>query len=239
MKETPEPPRWEGWRKALKQELGVLAFFAGFEAAITGVYALVQLGPGPGDFIDTWLRARWSTPWGAATAIFVHLEFEHYWGNALGLLAILALFVPADWSFKIASSQRTRPLFLAVVGSAVVGNLLSMWRVPAPLPGSSPLGASGVVYGLFGAALALAVVNSAHYLRLWGNQRRSGRPSRLVVSLAAMNLVFCLLFTPLRSPAEFFAVASANGLVHIVGFLGGLLTGLCYGLLWFLEAWKS
>ena len=239
MKQTPEPPRWEGWRKALKQELGVLAFFAGFEAAITGVYALVQLGPGPGDFIDTWLRARWSTPWGAATAIFVHLGFEHYSGNALGLLAILALFVPADWSFRIASSRRTWPLLLAVVGSAVVGNLLSTWRVPAPLPGSSPLGASGIEYGLLGAALALAVLNSAHYVRLWGNQRRSGRPSLLVAWLAAMNLVFCLPWALLRSPAEFFAVASANGLVHIVGFFGGLLTGLCYGLLWFLEAWNS
>ena len=200
-----EAPRWECVRRMLWQERHVFAFFATVSVAISVVFVFGQLGPEQTNFVEVWLRASLSKPWGILTAMFVHFEVEHYTQNLGSLLLMLIAFEPVNWSFELAAERRVSFPLWAVLGSAALANLLAVLIVPAPQPGSSPFGASGIVHGVIGATIGLGLTNTIHYAKpLAANLRRKNR-AVLVPMLFFTNLTFSvgLLLEAAFSPVAF------------------------------------
>src|SRR3989442_1787678 len=94
--------------------------------------------------------------------------------------------LPRWEGWRKALAQELRVLLVI----AALANLLVILVIPAPLPGSSPFGASGVVYGLIGAMIGLALVNVPYYARAL---RITNKPDRLAIILFATNLTLCSL----------------------------------------------
>jgi len=221
-----QAPRWGGWHHAIARELRPLVIFGTVCVVMSAVFYVGQLGPGPKEFIDTWLRAYPTKPWTIVTAMFVHFEIGHFLANLVGLLGFLGLFVLANWSFELMAGRRVSFPLSVIFGSATVANLVNVKIIPAPLPGSSPFGASGIVYGLIGTTIGLALVNSFWYVRLlWTSEK----PTRLIRVLFFINLLLSSLLLFLLYPAVFFGLGVSNALGHVVSFLGGLLVAMLIG----------
>src|SRR5437870_3426939 len=219
------PQTWERLKRLVRDERGIFALIVLVSALSSVVFVFEQLGQEQHDFIETWLRASWSKPWGLVTAIFVHANFDHYIYNIIGLVLFLPFLLTANWSLEHALGRRVSfPAWVPFV-SAVLANLL----VFVIQPGSSPFGASGVVYAVIGVTVGLSLVNSLHYTRkLLGGPKQDG----LVRLLWFANL---LVFVPLfivviSSPAGFAGVGEGvNALGHILAFLAGLLASAAFG----------
>ena len=231
MNQIPVALRWEGLRRVLWQERLVLLYVAGTCAAISVVFVVVQAGPEQREFVDDWLRAyRWR-PWGVVSAIFVHFEADHYPANLGGLVGFLGFLALANWSFELAAGRRILFPIGAMFLNAASANLLSVLIIPPSSPGSSPFGASGLVYALIGATVGLALLNVPFYWRLMRRVIRNEEDSpRFVRALLATNLFLCSFLLFLLYPAQFFGVGQSNALGHLVSFVGGLFVTYFYGL---------
>ncbi len=138
---------------------------------------------------------QYSQWWRIFTAAFLHGGVPHI---ALNMLALYWVGSPVEMLF---GKVRFAILYaLAIVGSGLAVVYFSDYAVPT-------LGASGAIYGLFGALVAVG-------LRLGARGRAL---IMRVLPVVALNLVFT------------FAIPGISAAAHI----GGLITGLLAGLLLF------
>ncbi|ODA89375.1 rhomboid family protein [Leifsonia xyli subsp. xyli] len=130
-------------------------------------------------------------PWRMLTSLFAHASLIH-----------LALNMYTLWVFGIALEPmlgrlRYAALFL-IAGFA--GSLAVLLITP---PGQGVLGASGAIFGMFGAFFII--------------QRRLGGNATQILTLVAINLAI-----------GFIPGLNISWQAHIGGFIGGLLLGLIY-----------
>ncbi|MDR1208739.1 MAG: rhomboid family intramembrane serine protease [Clostridiales bacterium] len=130
--------------------------------------------------------------WRIATAAFVHIGFAHWLYN------MLSLFIFGGRYERLLGTGRFLMVFLL---SAVVGNFLnSLFSVSSVLAG-----ASGGIFGLIGACLAVT----------WITKRRiSGLSSYMLAVFAVVGLIIGL------------ADPEIGNIAHFTGFVTGLLLGL-------------
>ncbi len=131
--------------------------------------------------------------WRLLSATFLHGSFDHLVGNAV---ALFILGMVCEHAFG------RRQFVVLYVASAVAGSLLSLLWSPGP-----SVGASGAIFGLQGAAIALF---RRHRDRLLVRDRRIG----VVLIVWAIYTVLGGLTTPYID----------NG-AHIGGLSGGWLVG--------------
>jgi membrane associated rhomboid family serine protease len=212
--------------RLVRDEWQIFALIVLVSAPSSVVFAFEQLGQGQHDFIETWLRASWSKPWGLVTAIFVHANFDHYIANMTGLLIFLPFLVAANWSLEHALGRRRVSVSAWVpFASAVLANLL----VFVIQPGSSPFGASGVVYAIIGVTVGLSLANLLHYAMILIQRAKADRETR-VLSFENAVVFGTLFILVLSSPAGFAGVGTGvNAAGHILAFLAGLFASAAYG----------
>ncbi|MCT1603043.1 rhomboid family intramembrane serine protease [Kocuria sp. p3-SID1433] len=150
--------------------------------SLMGVSPLVLLGLAPGYV--------WQTPWTVLTSGFAH---------SMTNPAHLLLNMYTLWIFgRMLESEIGRGRFLAVYLLSLLGGAAAVLLLSPAY--TFTVGASGAVFGLFGAVLALA---------LWGGRRYRENLSGILV-LIGINTVFSLFFPG----------------ISWQGHLGGLVTGL-------------
>jgi membrane associated rhomboid family serine protease/Flp pilus assembly protein TadD len=172
-----------------------------------------------GFVVETWLGASPTSPtvpelraagadfgvsvvegdwWRPFTAMFLHSGIDHLTSNMLGLLAIGWVI---EWAFGKA------PFLFLYLASGLAASLVSLWVHPMAVS----TGASGALFGVFGATAAFLVVHRANHavsFPLW---------SRLLVLAFLANDVYGGLTTPDRS-------VDVAG--HAAGFVTGVLAGV-------------
>ncbi|MCY0894671.1 MAG: rhomboid family intramembrane serine protease [Alicyclobacillaceae bacterium] len=131
-------------------------------------------------------------PYELVSAIFVHVTIVHIVVNLVSLWSLRVVEMLLRWRFFI-------PLFFF---SGVLGNLLTVWVLP---PYVVSAGASGAIFGVFGAALVLA---------FQGIFTRGTRNWLLV--LLVVNLVFD------------FSAPGIDWIAHIGGLCAGILITFLY-----------
>lgn len=130
-------------------------------------------------------------PWRMLTSVFLHANFLH-----------LALNMYTLWIFGMALEPmlgRLRYLVLFLI-SGFAGSLAVLLITP---PGQGVLGASGAIFGMFGAFFII--------------QRRLGGNATQILVLVAINLAI-----------GFVPGFNISWQAHVGGFIGGLLVGLIY-----------
>jgi len=130
--------------------------------------------------------------WRLFTAIFFHVDFLHIALNMVALWVIGRILEP------VLGTWRYGALFLL----SGLGGSVSSYLLSSPLSGS--VGASGAIFGLFGAYFVLA--------------RRAAADTTGIVVLIAVNLVFS------------FTVSGISWQGHIGGLVTGLVVAAGFGL---------
>ncbi|RIV22889.1 rhomboid family intramembrane serine protease [Alicyclobacillaceae bacterium I2511] len=153
-----------------------------------GVQGIVQTGAldWPNVAMGQWYRL--------VSAMFVHMSLTHIGVNMFSLIS-LSIMEPL-----LGSSAFTVTYFV----SGLVGNLLMLWTGPV---NAVSAGASGAIFGIFGAALAFS---------LRGILTKGTRNQLLVVLI--LNLIFDVM-----DPAIGLAA-------HLGGLFAGILLGWLFGL---------
>lgn len=138
------------------------------------------------------------SPWRYLTSIFLHGSFEHLLFNCF---AILVFLPPLE---RLLGHIRYGVLYLA---SGIIANLISMGAYERAGEYFVSVGASGAIYGGYGAFL---------YLALFQRQKMDKASRQTVYILLAMGLVFT------------FATPNVNIWAHLGGIVGGFFL---YGLM--------
>jgi rhomboid protease GluP len=141
---------------------------------------------------DIFEKGAW---WKLLTALFTHADVEHLLSNS-------PLFLIFGWFLYAFFGRLAFPF-----GAIVVGVLSNLWTVYLQSPGSSLVGASGMLYGMISLWLVLYVRFETEY----------SVPMRIFRSIGVAIL---LLF-----PTTFQQTTSYTA--HATGFLLGLVVGLC------------
>lgn len=136
--------------------------------------------------------------WRIFSAAFLHVNEAHI---ALNMLALYSLGREVEWIFG--KTRFALIYVVAIAGSGLAVIYFADYR-------TSTLGASGAIYGLFGAILAVGV--------------RLGRPGRAVIMSVVPVLVLNLVFT--------FSIPGISAPGHV----GGLITGFLATLVIFMGA---
>ncbi len=139
--------------------------------------------------------ARSGEVWRFWSATMLHGSFDHYIGNAI---ALFITGMACEHAFG-----RLQFVFLYFV-SALAGSALSMMNLPAGMPA---VGASGAIFGLMGAIIAMMV---RHRARLFV---RDKRVAWVIAFWAGYSIVLGFM-TPF-----------VDNLAHIGGFMGGAVLG--------------
>lgn len=175
--------------------------FAGAPATLAlvvinvAVYVIVKIVPGLYQSLAMSPAAGYFEPWRLLTAAFLHLGFFHILFNMLMLYVLGAAVERAMGTWR----------FLAVYILSALGGSMAViaWVFVAPATlTQGVVGASGAIYGLFGAVFIA--------------QRRSGMSTNSILILLAINLAYGFL------------VPGISWQAHIGGFLVGLLTAAVY-----------
>ncbi|WP_345801004.1 rhomboid family intramembrane serine protease [Microbacterium sp. AZCO] len=170
----------------------------------------------PGKFVETWLAFNSLfvdptspaplQPWRLLTVAFVHDGFWHIALNMLALYLIGRSLEPllGHWRFVVL-------YFLSALGGSVAVALLA--------PGVWVVGASGAIFGLFGALLVIG--------------RHIGADIRTIAILIAINFFWPFAIALISSIGRgSFTDALATIAVSWQAHLGGLLTGGLVGLIY-------
>lgn len=164
--------------------------FSGVDAMRPSTRALLDWGA------NHWSRSLVDESWRLVTAGFLHGGLVHLAFNVMVLLSL-------QFTEQVYGKTAWVVVFLVAV---VTGNLAS-----AAAHGPPSVGASGGVFGLFGAALALAVAPRA----------RTGIPSEARRALGGSILRVLALNALLA-----FAVPNLDHRAHLGGLFGGFVAGL-------------
>ncbi|MBA4388911.1 MAG: hypothetical protein C0404_13090 [Verrucomicrobia bacterium] len=134
--------------------------------------------------------------WRLLTSVFVHIGLLH-----------IAMNMWVLWDVGVLVERLYGNLFFAVVYliSGILGSLASVWWHTEILSA----GASGAIFGLYGALLAFFIV------------RRSSIPSRMMKSVSRI-CVFFILFNVAYGSWQ----PQIDNAAHLGGLLGGFLVGL-------------
>ncbi len=138
--------------------------------------------------------------WRLLTAAFLHFGLPHLINNLILLICL--------GSYLERAYGRVRYVILYLV-CAIGANAVSLWWMARTDDNAVSAGASGVVFGMMGALIALVLSQRGHYREL--------PLTRLLIMLA-----LCLYFG--------FASGGVNNAAHI----GGLLIGFIMGWIYFL-----
>jgi membrane associated rhomboid family serine protease len=173
-----------GWMLVTGGGLGLL------DGSMTGEFLYAHGGLRPEDVT---LGGQW---WRLISAAFVHLSLIHI---AMNMIALNYVGAPVEWLY---GKVRFALLYLlAILGSS----LAVVYFSP---PDEFTAGASGAIFGLFGALVAAGL--------------RLGQRGRSLITSVIPVIVLNLVFT--------FAVPNISAAAHI----GGLITGFVAGLVLFL-----
>lgn len=141
------------------------------------------------------LAGEW---WRLISAAFLHGSLDHILGNTL-FMYILGM--AAEHAFGLVNTG------LVYLAAAVSGSLLSLAMAPGP-----SIGASGAVFGLLGALIAVFYRNRDRY------HLRDGGVGAFVAGLAGLAALDIFLG---------YSVPYIDNWCHLGGFLGGAAAGLC------------
>lgn len=143
------------------------------------------------------------------TAMFLHADIEHLISN------MLILYCAGEMVERVVGSVKFAIIYFA---SGIIGNLIScLWEVMSG-DYTRSIGASGAVFGIMGALLALVALK---VLR--------GRTLQLPRIIAALAI----------SLYDGFTVTSINNAAHVGGLLGGFIVGGIIGYTLILERRKQ
>ena len=183
---------------------------------VTAVVYLLQLIPGFGTIVENWLAFNsffvWPggpvplQPWRLFTVMFVHGSFLHVALNMLALLYIGRSLEPllGHWRFLVL-------YFLSGLGGSVAVALLA--------PGQWVVGASGAIFGLFGALLVIG--------------RHIGANIRMIAIVIGINFLWPFGVALVSSIGRgTFAGALDAIAVSWQAHLGGLVVGALIGLIY-------
>ncbi len=231
------------WMGRIRKRL--IRWFAGFGPLATAsalflapniaVFLLLQIRPG----LIEWLWLAADRPWGIVTSAFTHLDVDHILSNIIGY-AVSVVFLLI--SSQILTRRRRRDVsrrFLWLIFIAGIGANLIEYPLSLSSPSDHSWGASGVVYGSLGVALASAVLLLPAHLnnisrsrrrrarrpRGWRALRFDRRSMRAFPSLFALSMVISILATLLFDAGSFLNVAPgidffAHGVGFLLGFFG-------------------
>ncbi|WP_157722088.1 rhomboid family intramembrane serine protease [Tumebacillus avium] len=132
--------------------------------------------------------------WRLLTSVFLHYDLTHIMFN------MVTLYFFGRIAERIFGMPR---FFVIYVLAGIAGSLLSVAFSP-----HNSLGASGAVFGLFGALLAFGQFNRKAFAMTIGTS---------VYALLAINLIFG------------FIMPNVNNFAHIGGLIGGFLTAMALG----------
>lgn len=133
-------------------------------------------------YIDDW--------WRYVTAIFIHHGFAHLLFNGFSLF----LFGP-----YLERLLKRFKFIILYVGSGIIGNVISVLLMSKL---TISVGASGAIYGLFGAYLFMVVYRKRYI---------DAHSSRVVIIILAIGVIYSLI------------VPQINLFAHLGGFVGGFL----------------
>ncbi|CAH1215124.1 MULTISPECIES: rhomboid family intramembrane serine protease [unclassified Paenibacillus] len=198
--------RYENWRSYLKffplTSLLLLAnvimfIVLSFNGGSTDFRTLLEYGAVTN---DPSFEGEW---WRYITSIFMHSGFDHLFFNSFALI----VFAPP--MERLLGSLRYGVLYLA---SGVLGNVISVaWYNSANMLTIS-VGASGAIYGIYGAFL---------YVALFQRSMMDEASRKTLYTLLVFGIIFSI------------AMSGVNWMAH----LGGLLSGFfIYGLM--IRLWK-
>jgi membrane associated rhomboid family serine protease len=152
MKPQPPPPRqriWTGGTGGFLQNpvyiiiiINLIVYFASF---IDSQKLIYYFGIAPSLFTEH--------PWSIITAMFVHVDFWHIFGN------MIVLFFFGQLIYRVLGAKWFLLLFFV---SGIVGNGIYLWLGD---PNTFAVGASGAIYGITG---ALVVMMPNLRVALWG-----------------------------------------------------------------------
>ncbi|MDO7906009.1 rhomboid family intramembrane serine protease [Paenibacillus sp. JX-17] len=193
--------RYENWRSYLRYYpvtslillINLIMFFVlTFNGGSTNVMTLVRFGALLNDSpFDAQL-------WRYLTSMFLHAGFDHLLFNCFALL----VFAPP--LERLLGSWRYALLYL---GSGLLGNIISIAHYNAAAEATVMIGASGAIYGVYGAFL---------YIALFQRQMMDEASRKTLYTLLGFGIIFS------------FAVANVNWMAHFGGLIGGFFI---YGLM--------
>lgn len=192
--------RYENWKSYLKY-YPVTSLILAINLVM---YCIVTLNGGSNDIYNLLhFGAVASEPpysqdwWRYITAIFLHQGFDHLLFNCF---AILVFAPPLE---RVLGWWRYTLLYLA---SGILGNVLSMAFYRQVLEGTVSVGASGAIYGVYGAFL---------YIALFQRQLMDESSRKMLYVLLLVGVIFS------------FSMSSINWMGHLGGLAGGFFV---YGL---------
>jgi rhomboid protease GluP len=193
--------RYENWRNYLKS-YPITSLILMINLVM---YCLLLFNGGPGNMEALFRFGAVASElpysqdlWRYVTAIFLHLSFSHLLFNCF---AILVFAPPLE---RLLGWWRYALVYLV---SGILGNALSMAFYRHAMEYTLSVGATGAIYGVYGAFLYIAVFQR-HIMD------ESSR--RTLYALLMVGIIFS------------FAVTSTNWMAHLGGLIGGFFM---YGLL--------
>jgi len=188
---------------------------------------------------DLWLSV--DRPWGILTSAFTHADLGHLVSNLNGFVLAIGFFVVISAVNPVRVRQSWSRTFLWLVFVAgfaanAVEYTLLLWDLKF-----NSWGASGIVYGAFGALLAASLQSFpaqvraiAKERRRWAGRRRKWKLFKfyrrsLVILPASMCIAVIASFLILifADPGGFLGVGpKVDVLAHGLGFLFGLMGGM-------------
>ncbi|MDI6883579.1 MAG: rhomboid family intramembrane serine protease [Hadesarchaea archaeon] len=183
-----------------------------------------------------WLSA--DRPWGILSAAFVHADFGHLINNLRGFVFAAGIFIIVS-AINLGPVRKawSRAFLWLVFATGFAANGVQYSLLLAG-PSFNSWGASGVVYGAFGALLAASLASLPAHLRAlarehrrWAGKRRKlglfkfdRKSLALLPSLMCLAVVASFLILIFTDPGGFLSAGpGVNVLVHGIGFLFGYL----------------
>lgn len=182
--------RYESFREYIRL-YPIISFILGINIAITLIGSLFGIGNRliflGGISNSQFLMNEW---WRYVTSIFIHGGFGHLLFNCF------SLFLFGPYLERLLGRIKFIVLYLA---SGIAGNILTVLLMTRL---TISVGASGAIYGLFGAYL---------FMVLYRKRYIDAQSSKMVIIILAIGVVYSLI------------VPEINFLAHLGGFIGGFI----------------
>lgn len=187
--------RYENWKSYLRfypvtcliLAANIIMFVIGlFDRSVIYTFILTNMEPFASEY------------WRLVSSMFLHGDFMHLLSNGF---AILVFAPPLE---RLLGHWRYLLLYL---GSGVIGNIISLEVYRQSMEPQFSLGASGAIYGVYGAFL---------YIALFQRNMMDESSRKTLYSILMVGIVFSLM------------VARINWIAHFGGLIGGFFL---YGLI--------
>jgi len=150
------------------------------------VFALNLVYP----WLDSFLVASRSTPWGVVTSLFVHNDFSYLIMNLIGLFSFLLVFSFTNYYQPQSEiGRRVRFFIFAILAATILSNVF--WIIIANI---GSIGASGIVYASEGAVTGFCLVNFWELYSDAQSSLKSGQGVKLVNLLVFLAICGWMIF---------------------------------------------